>query len=176
MAAALGSPFEVTGAAHAPEGPEGQALTMIRIEGFEASVAYRAARLQELLQRFGESTVETDPEHVARLWAWVRDVGPFHGAPGDVWRISVRPSEGAGIGARAGAEGLLYDWGGGLVWARVAAGTDLRARLGAFAGHATLVRASEATRAALRPVFQPEPAPVAALSGGCGGNSTRAAS
>jgi glycolate oxidase FAD binding subunit len=165
MAAALGSPFEVTAAAHAPVGLDGHPLTMIRIEGFEASVAYRAARLQELLAEFGESTVETDPAKIAAGWAWVRDVGAFHGQSGDVWRISVKPSDGPGIAARAEAEGLLFDWGGGLVWARVPEGTDLRARLGSFAGHATLIRASEATRAVL-PVFQPDPAPVAALTEG----------
>jgi glycolate oxidase FAD binding subunit len=59
----------------------------------------------------------------------------------------------------------LFDWGGGLIWVRVAEGTDLRARLGAFAGHATLVRASEDTRARIAP-FQPEAAPIAALSEG----------
>jgi len=42
---------------------------------------------------------------------------------------------------------------------------DLRAQLGEFAGHATLIRASEETRGRI-PVFQPQPAPVAALSQG----------
>jgi glycolate oxidase FAD binding subunit len=60
---------------------------------------------------------------------------------------------------------VLFDWGGGLIWALVPDGTDLRAQLGTFSGHATLIRASEETRARLS-VFQPEPAPVAALSEG----------
>ena len=62
--------------------------------------------------------------------------------------------------ARAGALGCLYDWGGGLVWLLMAPDADLRAQLGAFHGHATLVRGHGA------PVFQPEPAPVAALTAG----------
>ncbi len=37
--------------------------------------------------------------------------------------------------------------------------------MGSFAGHATLVRGSAASRAAL-PVFQPEPAPLAHISEG----------
>jgi glycolate oxidase FAD binding subunit len=46
------------------------------------------------------------------------------------------------------------------VWLLVTPGADLRARLGDFAGHATLVRGSGAA------VFQPEAAPVAALAAG----------
>ncbi|MDJ0630876.1 MAG: FAD-binding protein [Rhodobacter sp.] len=165
MAAALGSPFEVSGAAHTPKGLDGAPVTMIRIEGFESSVTYRAGQLRTLLAGYGEISVETDPERTTAGWKWVRDAEPFHGVHGDVWRLSVKPSDAPDLAARAEADGLLYDWGGGLIWALVPEGTDLRARLGAFQGHATLVRAGEETRAAL-PVFQPEPAPVAAISKG----------
>ncbi len=164
MSTALGSPYEVTGAAHLPAGLDGHPVTMLRLEGFAESVAYRAGKLRELLARFGDVTVETDPERVAAGWRWVRDVEAFHGRDGDVWRISVKPSDGPEIAARAGAD-VLFDWGGGLIWALVPDGTDLRAQLGGFAGHATLIRASENTRGRL-PVFQPEPAPLAALSAG----------
>lgn len=165
LSIALGSPFEISGAAHTPSGVDGHPVTMIRIEGFESSVIYRAGQLQKLLAEFGESTVEMDPDKTAAGWAWVRDVEAFRDRGGDVWRLSVKPSDGPGLGARLGAKGLLYDWGGGLIWALVPEGTDARARLGDFAGHATLVRASVATRAAM-PVFQPEPAPVAAITAG----------
>ncbi|MGC9368118.1 MAG: FAD-binding protein [Paracoccaceae bacterium] len=165
LSAALGSPFDVTGAAHAPVGVDGAPVTMIRIEGFAASVAYRAEALKELLAGFGEIAVETDPEKVAAGWRWVRDVEAFAGQPGDVWRISVKPSDGPRVGAALKAQGLLYDWGGGLIWARVGEGRDIRPALEGVGGHATLIRASEDTRAAL-PVFQPEPAPLAAISAG----------
>ncbi len=164
MSTALGSPYEVTGAAHLPAGLDGHPVTMLRLEGFAESVAYRAGKLRELLARFGDVTVETDPDRVAAGWRWVRDVEAFHGRDGDVWRISVKPSDGPEIAARAGAD-VLFDWGGGLIWALVPDGTDLRAQLGGFAGHATLIRASEDTRGRL-PVFQPEPAPLAALTAG----------
>lgn len=160
MATALGSPFEVTGAAHLP----GEGRTLLRIEGFAESVAYRAGRLAGLLAPFGTAAVEDDAARVAETWRGVRDVAAFAGRGGDVWRLSVTPSDGPGIAARTGGE-VIYDWGGGLVWALVPEGTDLRARLGAFAGHATLIRASEATRARIAP-FQPEPAPLARLSRG----------
>jgi glycolate oxidase FAD binding subunit len=165
MSAALGSPFSVTGAAHAPVGPDGHAATMLRIEGYESSVSYRAARLVDLLGEYGEPQVETDPEKVDAMWAWVRDAQPFHRVGGDVWRISVKPTDGPGITARLKASAVLYDWGGGLIWALMPEGTDARARLGEFCGHATLVRASEATRARI-PAFQPEAAPLAAISAG----------
>ena len=164
MAKALGSPYEVSGAAHTPAGIDGHPVTMLRLEGFSDSVAYRAGKLKELLAAFGDISVETDPERVQAGWTWVRDVETFQGREGDVWRISVKPSDGPGIAARAGGD-VLFDWGGGLVWALTAPGSDLRAELGDFAGHATLIRASEETRARLS-VFQPEPAPVAALAEG----------
>jgi glycolate oxidase FAD binding subunit len=159
MAKALGSPFEVSGAAHIPVGLDGHPVTMLRVEGFAGSVAYRADQVAGL---FGDMAVrvERDPDEVAKGWAWVRDVEAFHGQSGDVWRVSCTPTEAAGLAAGIGAEALLYDWGGGLVWACVSEGTDLRARLGAFDGHATLVRGSGQAK------FQPDPAPIAALSRG----------
>jgi glycolate oxidase FAD binding subunit len=152
MARALGSPYEVTGAAHWP----GQG-TYLRIEGFAGSVAYRAGKLREMLGGEVEDSVER--------WAAIRDVTPFQQVDGDIWRLSVKPSDAPGLVARAGADGALYDWGGGLVWLRMAPGTDLRARLGALDGHATLVRAGADTRARL-PMEQPEPPALAALSAG----------
>lgn len=165
LAAALGSPFDVTGAAHVPVGLDGAPVTMVRIEGFAESVGYRAGRLADLVRAFGTVRIERDPEQLAKGWTWVRDVAPMHGTGGDVWKLSVKPSDAPGLVARAGAERVLYDWGGGLVWLETAPGTDLRARLGGFSGHATLVRASGETRARLG-VFQPEPTPVAQLTRG----------
>lgn len=159
MTAALGSPYDVTGAAHGTMG------TLIRIEGFAQSVRTRAERLATLLGRFGPVRVERDHAAAAALWRAVRDVAPFHGVPGDVWRLSVRPSEAPVLVERARAKGVLCDWGGGLVWLLMPEGDDLRSRLGRFDGHATLIRAAAATRARI-PAFQPEPAPVAALAAG----------
>ncbi|WP_068296284.1 glycolate oxidase subunit GlcE [Pararhodobacter sp. CCB-MM2] len=158
MSAALGTPYEVNGAAHLPDG-----RTLLRIEGFTRSVAYRANELAVALARFGRS-VTLDREETATLWDAVRDVAPFHGREGDVWRLSVKPSDAPALAAKAGGE-ALFDWGGGLVWLLLPQGTDLRAKLGAFSGHATLIRASLDTRRTIPP-FQPEPAPIAALTRG----------
>lgn len=165
MSAALGSPFDVTGAAHAPVGMDGSPVTMIRVEGFEGSVAYRAEQLKTLLGQYGDVAVETAPEHLAAGWTWIRDVAAFAGQEGDVWRISVKPSEGPKVAAALDAKAVIYDWGGGLVWALVPAGRDIRPALSGIRGHATLVRASSETKARVA-MLQPEPAPVAALSKG----------
>lgn len=165
MSKALKSPFEVSGAAHSPKAEDGDPVTMIRIEGFESSVAYRAGQLQALLAEFGDINVETDPAKTAAIWQGVRDVEPFHGRKGDVWRLSMKPTDGPRIAVQLNPDGHLCDWGGGLIWALLPEGSDARARLADFSGHATLIRASQATRATL-PVFHPEPAPLAAISSG----------
>jgi glycolate oxidase FAD binding subunit len=155
MAAAMSSPFEVTGAAHDPAAGK----TLLRLEGFAASVAYRAQSLAALLRPFGAVTVKDDAADVAAIWAAVRDVTAFAGQEGDVWRLSVKASDAPALVAKANARAVIYDWAGGLVWLLTEG--DLRARLGAFAGHATLIRGT-----ADLPVFQPEPASVAALTAG----------
>lgn len=160
MSKALGSPFEVTGAAHAPEGVDGHPVTMLRIEGFEKSVSYRAAQLKDLFGAYDVS-IETTPEKLSAGWKWVRDVELMHGLSGDVWRISCKPSDGPELAARLKADKTLFDWGGGLIWALLPERTDARARLGKFAGHATRVRGAPLTNI---PMFHPEPAALATLS------------
>ncbi|NBD29127.1 MAG: FAD-binding protein [Alphaproteobacteria bacterium] len=159
MSAALGSPFEVTGAAHDPEAGR----TRLRIEGFENSVTYRAGRLRDLLASFGTADVAQGKVATGETWSAIRDVTDFAGRAGDVWRLSVKPSDAAALVARSGAETVRYDLGGGLVWLLMPEGADLRAKLGTYQGHATLVRASKDTRSAL-PVFQPENTVIAKIS------------
>jgi glycolate oxidase FAD binding subunit len=165
MAAALGSPFEVTGAVHHRGPDDHETLTMLRVEGFAASVAYRAEALRARLLEFGDWQVETDQDGQADGWQWARDVEPLKGEQGDVWCLSVKPSDAAGIAERAAATDVLYDWGGGRVWLRVAEGRDVRGAFGEAGGHATLVRASDETKSKLS-VFQPEAPPLAALAKG----------
>ena len=165
MSRALGAPFDVSGAYHGTAGTDGVPVTILRVEGFEASVAYRAERLTDLLREFGEISVLADPDAVAAQWAAIRDQTGFAGVSTDLWRISVKPGDAPALAARLPEGGHCFDWGGGLIWAAVDPGVDLRARLGGFAGHATLVRASAETRAAI-PAFHPEVAPVQAINRG----------
>ena len=159
---ALGSPHGVTGAAHLQRGTEGEAETLIRLEGSESSALYRARKLWALLQDFGDFAIEA--EGASRTWHRVRDVVPFHDRPGDVWRLSVKPTDAPEIVARIDGSEAIYDWGGGLVWILVpqgmAAGT-IRLAVAARGGHATLIRGNATAEA-----FQPVAAPVAALQEG----------
>jgi len=168
LQAAMATPFEVTGAAHLPQGADGTPVTMIRIEGFAGSVAYRAGRLQDALRPHGDFDLDTDAAQVAGAWRAIRDVRGFADAPGDVWHVSTVPGDAPGLVARVtrvtGAR-ALYDWGGGRVWLLVPEGTDIRPSLAGLRGHATLIRASADTRARVRP-FPPEAPGVAALSDG----------
>lgn len=157
MSAALSSPYEVTGVAHDPQAGK----TMLRLEGFATSVAYRAEALTKHLMKFGAVNVDDNANSVQATWAAIRDVAGFADQDGDVWRLSVKPSDAPGLVTKMSAKAVQYDWGGGLIWALTDAGRDIRAALGDFDGHATLIRGD-----ANVPHFQPEPAPLAAITAG----------
>ncbi|MFN0262542.1 glycolate oxidase subunit GlcE [Tepidamorphus sp. 3E244] len=168
MSAALGSPFEVSGAAHLPASSGSPARTLLRIEGFGEQMTYRFGQLKLLLAAHGTPD-RLDATASTAAWQAVRDVELFAGEETALWRVSVAPSRGPDIvDAAEGAGGrAMLDWGGGLVWAAMPSDGDAGASAlrGALAGsgHATLIRAPETVRAAID-VFQPQPAPVAALS------------
>jgi glycolate oxidase FAD binding subunit len=187
MTAALGSPFDVSGAAHVPSsvfhaaatelgelGSAGAAVTLLRLEGILASVVHRAAALGKLLAPFGAAQVFEDTASAA-IWNSVRDVVPFaaNGALGawPVWRIVCPPASGGALGERLARDtggDVIYDWGGGLIWAALPPKPDaqvalVRQRVNAVGGHATLVRGSDELRRNVD-VFHPQPAGLAALS------------
>ncbi len=186
MTAALGSPFDVSGAAHLPHsafrtegaaaglGAPGQAVTLLRLEGIAASAAHRAASLSQALAPFGAVEILEDAASAA-IWGSLRDVQPFaaDGALGawPVWRIVCPPASGGALGqvlARDTGGDVIYDWGGGLIWAALPPKPDaqaalLRQRVDAAGGHATLIRASEEVRSNVD-VFHPQPGGLAALS------------
>jgi len=161
MAQAMRSPFEITGAAHDPAAR----TTLLRLEGFETSVRYRLEQLRSLLAPLGAEIGLLEADASEDAWQAQRDVTAFRQDEGDIWRLHCRPSQAPKIVARAEAESHIYDWAGGLIWLRMATGVDLRARLGRYDGHATLVRASAETRQSL-PRQQPEPPAVARLTNG----------
>ncbi|OCW57092.1 glycolate oxidase subunit GlcE [Hoeflea olei] len=178
MASAMAMSVEVSGAAHLPVSVsykfgdlfDGQAATVLRLEGLDASVAVRSERLVAEMGRRGAVSV-LNAQASAKVWRDIRDVMPFAAQrTKPVWRVSVAPSAGhqlvAALRLQTGVD-AFYDWQGGLVWLQMEADPEaemLRKYVKALGGgHATLVRADAATRAAL-PVFEPQPAPLEALS------------
>jgi glycolate oxidase FAD binding subunit len=171
MTKAVGSPFEITGAAHLPAAEAKPARTLLRIEGFGFSVEYRAGALAELLAGFGPLARLAAAEGEV-LWPAIRDATPLAAPAGRaIWRLALKPTEAAkAVAAIRGARAAdaLYDWGGGLVWLATSAEGDagaatIRAAAKAAGGYATLVRAPEAVRAAID-VFEPEAPALAAIS------------
>jgi len=174
MCAAMGTPFEITGAAHLPAGlGDARARTMLRLEGFPEQLDYRSGRLRELFAEYG-ALERLDGTAAADLWRQVRDVEPL-ALPRDhaIWRLSVPPRLGAGLVQRLAADldtRALYDWSGGLVWLALPEGEDagaaaIRAAVHDTGGHATLVRGSAELRSRI-PVFAPEPMAIARLTAG----------
>ena len=155
---ALGSPYNVTGAAHINDGDG--AKTYVRIEGFEQSVTYRAEQMKSLFKEH-DLSVETKSEPI---WKSIRDVTHFSDHDGDVWRLSAKPTDGPVIVDRLRSQGIdlkaSYDWGGGLIWLAVPTGIDIRSKLGTFDGHATLVKGRGA------PMLQPQNSVVKMLEEG----------
>ncbi|RWH74178.1 MAG: FAD-binding protein [Mesorhizobium sp.] len=180
MALALGSSAEVSSAAHLPErvaarvasGSLGStAATLLRVEGFGPSVAYRISALKDLLGNAGPLE-EVSGEISRSVWRDIRDCAPFvDGLEKPVWRVSLAPAQGhlmvLALRMQAAVD-AFYDWQGGLIWLRMEHGDPeadlLRGLLRQYGGgHATLVRAAPSHRAAV-PVFEPQAPQLAALS------------
>lgn len=191
MTRALSSPHDVSAAAWVPALAAARsgvsyvaaahtALAAVRIEGIGASVDARCAALRDELAEFGEIE-ELHTHNSLTFWSEIRDVrllgaGSASGEPdgsGDeaIWRISVPPASAPDLLDRlnAGLEiDTFFDWGGGLIWARVTGMMDagsyiIRRAMASCGGHALLVRARDDQRA-VEPVFQPEAAGVARLT------------
>ena len=174
LATALNSANEVSAAAHLPASAAarskvaevagaGGAVTVLRLEGPRPSVAYRADTLEALL---GKATRLSAAESEA-LWREIGAVQPFLGRDDSiVWRVCPTPSAAPAllrrVTGRLGSTEAFYDWGGGLLWLSLLAteaGPDggaavVRAAVAEAGGHATLIRAPLAVRAAV-PVFEP---------------------
>ncbi|MBM6596578.1 FAD-binding protein [Microvirga pudoricolor] len=173
LSAALGSPFDVTGAAHVPSADVQGSRTLIRLEGFSVSIDYRLGEMRRLLKRFGTGDIiEGRPSE--GLWQAVRDATLLLDY-GDraIWRISAAPTRGPEIAAQIAQSRearWFYDWGGGLIWLATPVDGDagasvIRAATAAFGGHATLVRAPDGVRAEVD-VFEPPSVPVMTVTRG----------
>jgi glycolate oxidase FAD binding subunit len=178
LAAALGSPFSVSGAAYLPreaaariaplawlDGP----VAIARLEDFASFTGPRAEKLRADLADFGRAEMLDEGASEA-VWRAVRDAAPLGHLPqAAIWRVSVRPSAGpAVVAALAGAEASWFmDWGGGLVWIAAPAteGTHKAICRAAEAGKGAwqLFRAAAPLRNAVA-VVPPEPAALARIT------------
>ena len=123
MCAAMGSPHDVSGAAHV------DGKTALRLEGVAPSVEARLNGLRDLLADAGAPMEELGTLESRVFWRDVRDVIPFSGThDAVVWKVSCPPTEAPGIVARIkeqrpSAE-AFYDWSGGLVWLALPSSAD----------------------------------------------------
>lgn len=183
LCTALGTPYEVSGTVHlqrplaaklwhAGLRSEHKAVTAIRLESFSKSIDYRLPRLRQALRAFGEAH-ELDHASSLAFWDELRQLSVLQGSSAPLWRISTTPTAApkavAAISRYMECK-AMYDWSGGLVWLEVpatadAGATDIRRVLATHGGHATLIRAETAVRAAVD-VFQPLDRKVADLSRG----------
>lgn len=183
LCAALGTPYEVSGAVHlqaplaarlrhAGLAEAGKAITAVRIENFASSLRYRLDRLKDALGAFGEIH-ELDDHNALSFWGELRELSVLQGSTAPLWRISTAPRSGPAVIAAITRNmecRAFYDWSGGLVWAEVldtadAGADDIRRVIANHGGHATLIRAAPAVRSAID-VFQPLEPDLAAITRG----------
>jgi glycolate oxidase FAD binding subunit len=172
LCSAMGTPFEVSGAAHLQASltrrlrhedlsAQGEAITALRLENFAKSVAYRAGRLKQLLKVYG-AIHHLDGTNSRAFWAELRELSTLQRSQAPLWRISTAPRQGPKVYsaiARYMDARAYYDWSGGLIWVEVlstadAGAADIRRVVAAHGGHATLIRAAASVRSAVD-VFQP---------------------
>ncbi len=150
---AVGSPFEVSGAVHLPFDADGP-KTVLRIEGFEKSVSYRLEQLQGLMGGYDHSHLEGAQSRA--LWSDIRALTPVSSKDDAIWKVSVKPTDGASVFQKAGFTSGFMDWSGGLLWGSGDQSCDPRAAI--TEGHATLIKGDH------QPKFHPENPLVAAYS------------
>lgn len=167
LCAGMGTPYGVTGAAHLPAEAASrlgftQAATLLRVEDFAPSVAYRLERLRAELG----GTILPDAESRA-AWRAIRDLVPLGAEPDQaIWKISLRPTDGPLVAARLSGFRHYFDWSGGLVWlagpATEAAHHQVEAAVRASGGTWQVLRAPDGLRLAIDAI-PPEPAALAAI-------------
>jgi len=181
MCAAMGTPFEVSGAVHLHKDFAKQlvdseimrrpsSVTALRLENFKTSLDYRVGRLTDSLSAYGK-IIELDDAASQDFWAGMRTLSFLEGSDNPVWRISTAPGNGAKL-VSALAKRLdcraSYDWSGGLIWLQTAPTSDagaseIRRVVAEIGGYANLIRADAGLRATVD-VFQPLSPGVAELT------------
>ena len=156
----------IPGTANFPDlGEVGQGAALIRFEAAAKPLSEKLAAAR-LLVGDGEEI-----EQGEAVFTCVGEGTLFRNSELDVWRVTVPPSEAARIAAAITSPLWLGDWAGGLLWigARAEDAPRIRSLAAEAGGHAMLLRAPAARRAALG-LHAPPPPALAAIS-----NAVRAA-
>jgi len=172
LSTAMALPVEISGAVHlqasvaARLGHPGlrtmnKSVTALRLENFASAVAGRKQRLKEALKVYGKA-LELDHRETLDFWGELRRLSVMPNRETLLWRISTKPTTAPKLVAaikRYMDVDAFYDWGGSLIWLEVPAAADagtaeIRRVTAIHGGHATLIRAEPAVRAAVE-VFQP---------------------
>lgn len=172
LSTAMALPVEVSGAVHLQASVAARlnhpglrtmnkSVTALRLENFASAVAGRKQRLKEALKVYGKA-LELDHRETLDFWGELRRLSVMPNRETLLWRISTKPTTAPKLVAaikRYMDVDAFYDWGGSLIWLEVPAAADagtaeIRRVTAIHGGHATLIRAEPAVRAAVE-VFQP---------------------
>ena len=127
---AINTPYDISGTFY----DVAERMAYIRIEGFDKSVKYR---VEQLLREFSDFEVDIlEMEASKKFWQNMSDLGFLKEIKGDLWRVSVKPTDGSKIIEILDPKIGFLDWCGGLVWIGVDQGFDVRAKIQKVAGHA----------------------------------------
>ena len=140
-------------------GDVGQGAALIRFEAAEKPLSEKLAAAR-LAVGAGETF-----EPGEAIFAAIGEGTLFQNTELEVWRLTLPPTEAARIATALKAPLWLGDWAGGLLWvgAPAEAAPRIRALTAEAGGHAMLLRAPVARRAALG-IYAPQPPALAALS------------
>jgi glycolate oxidase FAD binding subunit len=136
-------------------------VTAIRVENFPSSARYRVNSLRQVLLAYSPA-LELDGDRSKAFLNDIRTLKMFQDKPNPLWRVSTAPTQAAKLVGNLSRKidvRVVYDWSGGLIWIETppltdAGAVDIRRQLAELGGHATLIRADDATRAGID-VFQP---------------------
>jgi glycolate oxidase FAD binding subunit len=153
------SPLEATALVYIPAsipltqlGYVGEGAALIRLEGAHEPLKEKIAGLLGIAR-------SAQQIEASNVFGMISGGAIFAGQKRDIWRVSVPPSEAAGIVQAMRSSIFAADWAGGALWIGLEAGgngAELRALCERAGGQAALVKADEETRQRVAP-FAPEP-------------------
>ncbi|ODS03982.1 hypothetical protein AUC71_06545 [Methyloceanibacter marginalis] len=168
---AMGTPYEVSGALHIHADLAAR-LSDEEIAGARIRSPRSGSRISRPRRAIGPTACARRCSPIARRWNSTANAAKRSGttsarrcsrtSPIPLWRVSTAPTQAAklvGNLSRKIDARVVYDWSGGLIWIETppltdAGAVDIRRQLAELGGHATLIRADDATRAGID-VFQP---------------------